>query len=70
MSESIPSPAPEQEIKHLSEQCSILLRENERLRAEVERLRVALQVTANNLDSVGAHHYAAWTRAALDDKEV
>jgi hypothetical protein len=39
MSESIPSPPLEQEVLHLAEQCSILLRENEWLRAKVGQLK-------------------------------
>jgi hypothetical protein len=60
MTDSIPSPPPEQEVKHLAEQCTILLRENERLRADAalwpileaarrdnERLQAALQEIAD-----------------------
>lgn len=45
-----------------------LLAERQGWLDEIERLRVIVKTAANNLDSLGAHHYASWCRLSLEQK--
>lgn len=47
---SLDDPPAEQEVAHLAEQCSTLLRENERQAAEIERLLAALKIAHEGLE--------------------
>lgn len=73
---TLDDPPAEQEVEHLAAQCADLLRENERLAAEIERLRAAIRWALgeapdgdgnwfSNLDNEEGPHPPYWWRKNL-----